>query len=76
VLRQRARDRGPAVKAGSSAAAVLGALNAGPLDVEQLATLTGLTPANIRKRLRELRALDLVVQHGGPGLPTTYERTK
>lgn len=76
VLRQRARDRGPVVKAGSSAAAVLGALNAGPLDVEQLAVATGLTPANIRKRLRELRALDLVVQHGGPGLPTTYERTR
>ena len=37
---------------------------------------TGLTPANIRKRLRELRVLDLVVQHGGPGLPTTYERTR
>lgn len=76
VLRQQSRGRRTAVKAGSSAAAVLAALNAGPLGVDQLAAATGLTPANIRKRLRELRSLELVVQHGGPGLPTTYERTR
>lgn len=76
VLRQQSRGRKTAVKAGSSAAAVLAALNAGPLGVDQLAAATGLTPANIRKRLRELRSLELVVQHGGPGLPTTYERTR
>jgi len=76
VLRQRIASHAPAVKAGSSAAKVLGALNAGALDVDALANATGLSPANIRKRLRELRGLDLVVQHGGPGLPTTYERTR
>ena len=76
VLRQRVTDHAPAVKAGSSAAKVLGALNAGPLGVDELVSATGLAPANIRKRLRELRGLDLVVQHGGPGLATTYERTR
>ena len=47
----------------------------GDLPGVELVSATGLAPANIRKRLRELRALDLVVQHGGPGLATTYERT-
>jgi ATP-dependent DNA helicase RecG len=75
VLRQRLRRSAPLVGAGSSAARVLRALNAGPLDVEALREATGLNPANIRKRLRELRELGLVVQHGGPGRPTTYERT-
>ena len=76
VLRQQAITKGPAVKPGSSSARVLGALNAGPLDIDQLVKATLLAPANISKRLRELRALNLVVQHGGPGLPTTYERTR
>jgi len=76
VLRQRIASHAPAVKAGSSTAKVLAALNAGTLDVDALTEATGLSPANIRKRLRELRSLDLVVQHGGPGLPTTYERTR
>ena len=54
----------------------LGALNAGPLDIDQPVEVNMLATTNIRKRLRELRALNLVVQHGGPGLPTTYERTR
>ncbi|MGE0309390.1 MAG: ATP-binding protein, partial [Acidimicrobiia bacterium] len=76
VLRQQSTTQGPAVKPGSSSAKVLAALNTGPLDIDQLALATGLAPANIRKRLRELRGLELVVQHGGPGFPTTYERTR
>lgn len=62
------------VAPGSSGAAVLTALAVGPLDVERLAELTGLSPANIRKRLRELRDQGLVEQRGGRGRPTTYER--
>lgn len=76
VLRQKSTTQGPAVKPGSSSAKVLAALNAGPLDIDQLALATGLAPANIRKRLRELRGLELVIQHEGPGFPTTYERTR
>lgn len=76
VCRQQPAVRTPPVRAGGSAAKVLAALNAGPLDVDGLVIATGLTPANIRKRLRELRSLDLVVQHGGPGRQTTYQRTK
>ncbi|HWL45629.1 MAG TPA: ATP-binding protein [Ilumatobacter sp.] len=73
VLRQ-SRAAVPKVAAGSSGAVVLAALVAGPLDVDQLAQSTGLSPANIRKRLRELRAQGLVVQRGGRGRPTIYER--
>jgi predicted ArsR family transcriptional regulator len=62
------------VIAGSSIARVLAALAGGPADVEQLAENTGLSEANIRKRLRELRADGLVVQRGDPGRPTTYAR--
>lgn len=76
VCRQQPAVRTPPVRAGGSAAKVLAALNAGPLDVDGLVIATGLTPTNIRKRLRELRSLDLVVQHGGPGRQTTYQRTK
>ncbi len=76
VLRQQSPVRRVTISPDSSTAAVLRALDAGPRDVHQIATATGLTAANIRKRLRELRTLDLVIRHGGPGLPTTYERTR
>lgn len=71
------REVGPSqlrVTPGTTTATVFAALVSGPLDVEQIAAATGLEPANIRRRLRELRSAGLVVQHGGRGRATTYER--
>jgi ATP-dependent DNA helicase RecG len=74
VLRRNQPAKRPLVRPGTTTAKVLAALGSGPLDVEQIAAATALEPANIRQRLRELRAAGLVLQHGGRGLPTTYER--
>ena len=69
VLRRDQSAKTPLVRPGTTTAKVLAALGAGPLDVEQIATATALEPANIRRRLRELRTAGLVLQHGGRGLP-------
>lgn len=76
IVRHTPAAKPNAVRAGSSSARVLAALAAGPADVEQLAQTTGLSPANIRKRPRELRANGLVEQRGGPGRATTYARVE
>ncbi len=76
IVRHTQATKRNAVRAGSSGARVLAELAAGPADVEQLAQSTGLSPANIRKRLRELRVAGLVEQRGGPGRPTTYARVE
>lgn len=75
-LRRRSAHRVHVVRPGGSGAAVLAALSDGPAGVGQIVAQTHLTPANIRKRLRELRAVGLVLRHGGPGLPTIYERKR
>jgi predicted ArsR family transcriptional regulator len=62
------------VVASSSALVSLPPSPVAPVEVQQLVRSTGMSPANIRKRLRELRAEGLVVQRGGRGRPTTYER--
>lgn len=74
VMRREKPASRPVVRPGTTGAKVFGALAGGPLGVDQIAAATGLEPANIRRRLRELRAAGLVVQHGGRGLATTYER--
>jgi ATP-dependent DNA helicase RecG len=75
ILRQGLRPAVPVVRPGSTTAKVLASLGGGRRDVSFLAKATGLTEATIRHHLRDLRGQGLVVRHGGPGLPTTYERT-
>ena len=76
IWRVRVTTRRWEVRPDRSSAQFLGALNDGPLDIDQVVGVALLAPANILRRLRELRVFNLVVQPGGPGLPTTYERTR
>ena len=75
VIVRSAHQRPPATVIEGTAATILTALAAGPQTVTQLATTTGLGPANIRKHLRQLRASNFVTQHGGRGQPTYYQQT-
>ena len=60
---------------GSSAQRVLAALGNHAVSVSELQRVTGLSPANIRRVLRQLRdQYGLVEQIGGRGRPTTYRR--
>jgi CRP-like cAMP-binding protein len=46
-----------------------------PKTAAELAAGLGISINAVRKRLTTLRAADLVVQHGGHGQHTTYQRT-
>ena len=43
--------------------------------VDELAAELGISPNAVRKRLTSLRSAGLVIQHGGRGRHTTYERS-
>jgi ATP-dependent DNA helicase RecG len=51
------------------------ALVGGPLSAAEVATSASLKPPTARRALQDLVKAGLVVQHGGQGQKTTYERT-
>lgn len=57
-----------------TATRIYDALAGAPATVSELETALNLAAPNIRKALRQLRAVGLVRQNGGPGQPTTYDR--
>jgi len=67
-------SRQPLLRPGSTAARVHSALSGGQRSVAELEEVLDLSPANIRKVLRQLRSAGLVVQHGGRGKDTVYSQ--
>jgi ATP-dependent DNA helicase RecG len=74
VILQRgpASNRKPFIR-GRSALAVWEAID-GERTVDAIRVHTGLSTANVRRILRDLRANHFIVVNGGPGRPTTYRR--
>lgn len=73
VLQRTAAPASP-LRLSDTALRVYNALAAGPRSAAEVQQSLGLTAANARKVLRELRARGLVEQLGGRGRPTTYRR--
>lgn len=72
LRRSPSSARRPAIR-GRSALAVWEAID-GERTVDQIRTRTGLSTANVRRILRDLRDAHFVAVTGGPGRPTTYRR--
>jgi len=64
--------RKPAIR-GRSALAVWDAIDA-ERTVEEIRARTGLSTANVRRILRDLRGDHFIAVNGGQGRPTTYRR--
>ncbi len=64
--------RRPVIR-GRSALAVWEAID-GERSVDEIRARTGLSTANVRRILRDLRDNRFIVVNGGPGRPTTYHR--
>ena len=76
LLAAQVAPKAPPVQPGTSAGRVYGELVAGPLTVAELEGRLQMKGPNIRKILRELVSRGLVVQTGGRGKPTVYQRVR
>lgn len=74
VVLHRTAPTPPSTGLNETGQRVYDALARGPLQVADLQELLALSPANIRKVLRELRNRGLVEQIGGRGRSTSYRR--
>jgi len=74
VILRQPKAAGTKKKLTETATRIYDTLAAAPSTVSELETALDLAAPNIRKALRQLRALGLVRQNGGQGRPTTYER--